>query len=220
MTSAMIAAADLAVYLRIVRRFTDADDYSPLRCIRLEAAGGKLTITGSNRFVLGHARITAAGELPPTIVDRDWVHVITHALDALPDTPAVVQLRRVSALLPDAPPALEITPGVGPFLLTVPTVRATFPKLDLLFDSHREKPQGLDEPIGLAPALVRPFAKACADLADLGHTAAWHFAGVKNPVRLQVGNTFTGLVMPATLPTSEVALGPVGLPQDAGDTRE
>lgn len=208
MTATTVSVADLRQALRAIVPFTDPTGFEVMECVHLEAAHNNLVATASDRYVLGHIRMLAAGDpLPITLLPRRDAKHIRHALSDMP-ADEVASVRRIRKL--DGPDFLEVATksrvirvrvlgeGVKP-----PDLRHPFSKIDLL-------PPDLTAPVNLPPELVRPFAKAAKalGLAD----ARWTFYGPKQPVRVEIGRTFVGLVMPRSFPAGSVAEPvPVGL---------
>lgn len=208
MNATTVSAADLRQLLRVLVPFADRDGVTTLEAVCLEAAHNNLVGTATNRYVLGHMRILATGdELPATIVPRHAAKVIRRALaDARDET--VVHLRRVRTL--HGPIMLEIDSGDAQVRIRVRTVDATYPKVLHLFEGLDAVPAGLDMPINIDPALTRPFAKAAKtlSLADV----RWTFRDPAKPVQVDIGRTFTGLIMPRKFPNSfDRTPVPVGL---------
>lgn len=206
MSATTLDVGSLRQLLRVMLPFTDRTYMPVMECVHLEAAHHNLVATASDRYVLGHLRTLTTGDpLPSTLLPRRSARLIKRALDQQPVNQPV-HLRRVRKL--DGPDHLEVaTDG-----LTIRTrvLDAKYPDVAHLFDTG-DGPAGLDAPVNLDPAKVRPFAKAARTLGEM-EAVRWTFSGPKKPIRVEIGRTFAGLIMPRSFPRDfDPAPVPVGL---------
>ncbi|MFY1658548.1 hypothetical protein [Micromonospora sp. WMMD1274] len=207
MTATTVDVGDLRRALRVTLPFTDRGGMPVMECVHLEAAHNNLVATATDRYTLGHLRILAAGDpLPSTLLNRRDARLLRRALDDQPGQ-HTARIRRVRKL--DGPDRLEVE--TERLTIRLEVVKGKYPDVAHLFEVKADDPSGLDAPANLNPELMRPFAKA-AKVLNVPDVVRWTFRGTKKPVRVEIGRTFVGLIMPRSFPHNfDPAPVPVGL---------
>ena len=209
MTSATATIPDLIRTLAAAVPFAASDDLPPIACVRIEAGGGALTATATNRYIAAHVRTKATGELGPTFVPTEHA---TALLDFLKGSRSRDRITGGSALaeVSVADGALCITADGA--ALTVPTAqRAEWPEpVDAAFaDGPTQNSSALGGPIAINLKWLHQIHAATDTSFDI--PAVLSFSGPRGMVRVEIGDWFMAIVMPMQrLPKS----GPVpfGIP--------
>lgn len=89
--TATITAKALRLALRATRNFVDGEDMVGLHTIRIEAGGGVLTATATDRTAVGHVRRPAEGDLAPIYLDNRACDLVVAGIANVP-TDSVVSL--------------------------------------------------------------------------------------------------------------------------------
>jgi hypothetical protein len=216
--------ANLATILGATLPFAGHDwDHPGLYGVRLDAANGIITATATNRYVLGHARKPASGDLPRGVfldapsarlvrktVSRamkarqrsDDAVTITATFDG--DSPArvVVDFLDITIRLTEGQPIKHLT--------NLDSLLAMVPGPDQ---------KALSAPFAVAPYAIEPLIEA----AKWGSTGArneplrWSFVDPHKPARVEIEDWFVAAVMPIKTP-SRVASVPTTLPRPTDDT--
>lgn len=185
---------DLRRALRATLPFADLAGYPGLCGVYLEAAHNNLVLTASDRYVAGHARILASGgALQNILISRRDVKLLRRALDKAIPGDGVAHLQRIPDLHGEDLLEIAVT-DLTVRVRTIKTYPGTYSGLLKIFRSVDEKPAGLDTPIRVDPDRLRPFAKAQKALR--AGEPRWTFHGPTNPIRVEIGRTFVGLIMP------------------------
>jgi hypothetical protein len=183
-----VASCDLRRILRDTLPFTGYD--SPLDVVCLEAVGGVLTATATDRFTLGHARTACRGEFGRRIViSRADAAVIKRMLPRSSPYTAAEQTTLVddgSAL------SLRIAVGSrGQVGLRFTTSQVTFPDYVKVLAKVTDDPAG--QPFALNPRFVSRFAK----IADRGGIPLRFFVhNSLSRIFVEAGPDFIGAIMP------------------------
>lgn len=208
-----VTASHLARSLRIALAFVEPEGFGGTESVYLEAGGGLLTATATDRHTLGHVRQTATGDWGGTgaIIGHRWADLLVQALDALADDdPVELSLGRGGKRLRLGHPNLVVLVPNTPWAIGSPKqwvdYRALFAKVEIA------KP-GLEAPVSLDPALIARFAYVHELLPVPWGTSAvpiqWTFIGEHAPVRVDIGDSFTGLIMPIRLRPEDSAAWPI-----------
>lgn len=201
--SVSVTAKHLARTLRIAIAFADPDGFGGTESVYLEAGNGLLTATATDRHILGHVRQTATGDWGGTgaIIGYDWADLLVEALDILPDNdPVELSLGHGGKRLRLAHPKLVV---LVPNSSRAPGSPKQWVDYRALFAKVTDAQPGLSVPVSLDPALIARFADVRELLPALWGLSAtpvrWTFVGEHAPVRIEIGDSFTGLIMPIRL---------------------
>lgn len=198
-TTVVTSAGDLHVALAAALRFADERDGWPqLNAVYIEADEDRLTVTATDRRVLGQASISAAGSLPGgALLACEHAKLLAGYLggeksaDLVHLTPVTSHIKR---------PRLRIEHPEGNFALEVPNQVAEAPRPAWIdYRPILAKFEGL---VGvdcvssmlLQPEIIAPVA-SLRKVYDL--PARWTFLGPLEPVRVEIGKAFTAVLMPA-----------------------
>ncbi|MEU4590068.1 hypothetical protein [Micromonospora aurantiaca (nom. illeg.)] len=211
MSTVTTSAKDLRHLLTVAVAFTDPeDDLPPLTAVYLEAGGGILTATGSDRYALGHIRATATGDWgrPGLAIDRDHAEWIADGLAMLDGTEVVHLVTRDSHLT-----GLRLRIHHQEMSVEIPVRDSwTYPNYRLLFRKFDEQPAALNAPLMLRTHVLEYAGK----LRELfGHQPTrWTVLSTTDAIRVEVGGCFAGLLMPAKDATPHKSWPvPIGVPE-------
>ncbi|WP_329013108.1 hypothetical protein OG271_03815 [Micromonospora rifamycinica] len=200
MSQITTTTGSLAKILGAVTPFVSRDVTLPaLNCVQLRAADGVLAASGTDRYVIGHARQPATGQPTGPLHLARW--------DAK-------RLRReLTAFIEDRETAAdEATITQGGEFLTVTFRGVTmhlrqaegknYPDLEKILSAlPTHDAEGLHAPVGLTHRVIRPLLKA-AEL-DPFSSPRWTFDGPRKPVRVEIGDWFIAVLMPVKLQGDE-----------------
>lgn len=214
-----VPTKDLVKLLASVLPMVDREPGLSIHGVLLEAAGGVLAATATDRFVLGHARVPCEGELAaPVLVWRKGVKRLLRALreddDVAPRAASLLSVERAGDLsqrlclgvdmsVPE-PTSLEDFDEWGfEWFVDVPCdssksgngPRMEFPDYTRVFAKWAEqKPAG--GPVAVRPSLLARFDAAAGFGIPNGDMPRWRFGRHKELVRVDIGDWFAGLVAP------------------------
>lgn len=199
-TASMVGTVEGAALVRALRSvapFTSADKWGIdiLRCIRLDADGDTLTVVATDRYVLGSYRVAYTG---PTFGASVPVADAKRVADAVAaHGKANPHLQHFYALTVDGDTLTVSWAGVH--LITVsldvvshfPAWRALIP--DVVDAGHG----GI---VAVNPVYLARFAKVEPAEGKKGGTPmTMRLRDALKPVRIDIGDVFTGLIMPVRI---------------------
>lgn len=198
---------DLDRTLRLAACFADDPDSSPyaaLSAVYLEAGGGILTATATDRYKVGHARTTATGDLPTkgALINVERVQWIC---DGLRDTPAGVPVHLGVDVSTGGILADRLTIATDRLSITVPTVgkldwpgsqptRNGWIDYPQLFEPFNNAAPDTGKPVLLDPRIVGVLAKV-GEVVPIS-CSRWTVIDPLKPIRVEVDNVLTILLMP------------------------
>lgn len=193
----------LSDILEAVTPFMTEYDHPVFETVRVEAGRGVITATASNRYAVAHARGEASGTLTALHIDRHGVAELAYALEAVGE-----EHRLVSIYLGAAG---QVTFAGWGSHVTVPV------------HAGDGWPAGLSALFAATGTAGAPTGQVCvnpqhiAAMAPLRerrggrHALRLSFTGSDKPVRAEIGDWFTALIMPL-VGGSPRATVPFGLP--------
>jgi hypothetical protein len=209
--TATTTVQDLINILAIVKPFTDGYSHPILGTVRIEAGGGIITATATNRAVAAHARAKATGALPPTHLRTKNVAGMIDALKPFVDADLNVYLDA------DGDSLVELAVEDGKFEITVGRIRA---KVDVHASAHWPDMGAIfaGAPVPEGSLLHGPVTVSlewCAKLQELQSQNApvrLSFDGPGRPIRVEMGDWFVALIMPMKAKVADYPTVPFGLP--------
>lgn len=189
--TATVTTGNLRTLLAAAIPFTDSMSSHPiLECVRIEAAGGTICATATDRYTAGHVRQQATGTLAPAYLRHDDVTYLIGWLKAREeftngDTTELAELSH------DENGRLKVAVGDHAARPRSQTFE-TWPNLGPLFDVTGTAPDG---PVGLSMFVLDKLTTA---LTAVGRDkpARWTVGGPTSAVRVEVEDWFVAIVMP------------------------
>jgi hypothetical protein len=190
------------------------DDLSQLRGVLLEAQGGTLTATATDRYSLAHSRGECEGSLPGRLLIRrsearllaetfrsSRAPVAIYVTDAGPVKVVRFAGKSIGDVTPDGedPDSYGYGPEVGELVdVTVRTMREPFPTYDTLFNDG-EKPSGVSQAIGVNPKLLTRCSAAVDGRDVTSEMRVYTYGDPNRQIRVEVGDDFAAVIMPIKL---------------------
>lgn len=211
---------DLVKVLASVLPLVDREPGLSIHGVLLEAAGGVLAATATDRFVLGHARVPCEGELEaPVLVWRKGAKRLLAALrgdeELAPRERSLLSVEHAGGLSkrlclgvdesgPDGPASLEDFGEWGfDWYADVPCDSSTadggprmaFPNYVRAFEKWAEQKPGTGT-VAVRPSLLARFDAAAGFGIPSGEMPRWRFGGHEDLIRVDIGAWFAGMVAP------------------------
>ncbi|HEY0643682.1 MAG TPA: hypothetical protein VGD39_09705 [Nocardioides sp.] len=195
-------------------------DHPGISGVQIHAGGGVIAATATNRYVLGHARKAASGELP-----RGFFLLKNDATLVRETLSSVIEKRRASGDLvtitvtfdADTPARIAIDFCTITIRLDAGTPIKQIEDLDsLLAMLPAPHDLALSDPCLVAPYAIAPLTEA-AEWSKMGGRNVplrWSFAGPHKPARVEIEDWFVAAVMPIKGPTKEPSV-PTSTPRAA-----
>lgn len=207
-------AYDLNVLLSGAAPFADNPDYHPtLGCVRLEAGGGVICTSATDRYHLAHVRRPADGDLAPVYLRRDTVEGIVKRLDARAQFVGDARERvRISA----SKGRLDIV--VGDHVMHPETEKIEdWPDLGKVISQGNTGNHNTEGPVGIGVHSMKLLAEALEAMDHPRAVMRWSLGGPKSPILAELGDWFVALFMPCVARVHETPYGsmprvPYGLP--------
>jgi hypothetical protein len=204
-TTVQTTTRDLAVLLGATIPFADDVEYGVpgLAAIQLHAGDGMITASATNRYVVGHARKNATTSEPMRFVlDVDDARHLRKRLSRATKTSGTGQLPVNISVTTGARRALTVNFGRhAPTTLTfTETHTASAPDFKPIFEKNLVEPGTVPDvgPVGLTATALVPVSKA-AKWGPKGDPLRWSFGDSMKPIRVEMGDWFLALVMPARI---------------------
>lgn len=207
-------AYDLNVLLSAVAPFAEKEDWDTfvLRYIRIEASGGTICASATDRYHLGHARRPATGDLAPVYIRRDAVEEVIKRLDAragfVGDASEEVRLKAANG-------RLDIE--VGDHVIRPATKKVdTWPDLGKILAESPKGSHDADGPVYIGSHSLQILAEAIEGIGQSMVLTRWRMGGAKSPTVVECQDWFVALLQPyaggGPLPGTPNGRVPYGVP--------
>lgn len=193
-----INGSALADALETAALFAGSDYTLPVLCtIQFKALeDGKLTLASTDRYMMGLTRVAAEmvtvdGTFTPFLLDAKQASALGKRLRKA--GPAMLTVDTADGTVK------TVTVAYGGVSESLTPVDGRFPHVDSLVPERREAGDTGPSVIGFAPAFMAKFAKVKTE----SKTTPMRVSLTSNtkPARVDIGDSFTGLIMPVRLET-------------------
>lgn len=201
-TTTSLASEELAAALTAVIPMAGVDDTLPVLCaVKFEAADKVLTLATTDRYTVGTYRL-------------DWDGPDVDALLALRDAKELLAFAKKAKRIP-----LQLTFTDDELAVSDWERKATYRLMDAEFPRWRALMPTIEddyERFGVNPVFIGKFA-AATDKKHADTLILSRRVGSLKPIRVDVGERFTGLIMPVRLPDQAVRPEPVKVPEPVAE---